>query len=75
MPTDKFFEILKKQGLSFLLLGIAVWYFYTENKELRNEVRTLQSDVISKYQMDNVEMRKAIDRNTFVIETLINKKQ
>jgi hypothetical protein len=73
MFSEKLFEILKRQGISFLLLGIAVWYFYTENKELRGELKDLQSDVIRNYQNDNAKMREAIDRNTFVIQSLLKR--
>jgi hypothetical protein len=71
MFTDKLFEILKKQGVSFLLLGIAVWYFYLENNDLRSEVKSIQADVIKSYQNDNAEMRKVIERNTIVMEAIL----
>lgn len=73
MFSEKIFEVLKRQGVSFLLLGIAVWYFYTENKELRGQIHDLQVDTIRNYQTDNAQMRQVIERNTFVIESILKR--
>lgn len=37
-------EVLKTQGLSFLLLGIAVWYLQGQNNELRREISLCNED-------------------------------
>lgn len=40
-------DTLKNQGISFLLLGLAVWHLQGQNNELSKEIRDCQED---KYQ-------------------------
>lgn len=39
-------DLLKKQGLSFVLLAFAVWYFYGEVKRLEAKADLCQSRII-----------------------------
>lgn len=59
-----FMEALKKQGLSFLILGGIVFYFYAELKEVRREVKVCNDTVIELYKMKNDELKDVIVRNT-----------
>jgi len=56
-------ETLKNQGLSFLLLGVAVWYFHGESKELRTELMHCMDS-------NQSELTQAIKENTSEIKTL-----
>ena len=84
MDTEKIFDILKKQGLPFLLLAGAVWYFYVENKHLNDRIDKLSFDNVQisvSYKVDHESMRLIIQNNTDVIkkntevfETILKKK-
>lgn len=37
-------ETLKNQGLSFLLLGLAVWHLQEQNNELNSHIRDCQEE-------------------------------
>jgi hypothetical protein len=68
-------EALKKQGLSFLILGGVVFYFYGELKEVRREVKNCQATIVEIYQIKNDELKDVIIRNTEAlnkIESRIN---
>lgn len=72
---------LKQHGLSFTLLAMAVWYFYTVNADLQREVRACNDKVIDIYNDQQSQLRNVIDNNTKVLESinekidLIEKKQ
>jgi len=69
-------EALKKQGLSFLILGAVVFYFYSELRELKSEVRACNDTIIGIYNVHTAEMKEVIIRNTQAferIEKLIDK--
>lgn len=58
-------DLLKKQGLSFVLLGFAIWYFYGEVQRLENKSDICQDNIISLYQnviLQNTETLKKLDR-------------
>ena len=37
-------DTLRNQGLSFLLLGVAVWFLQSQNNDLAREVRDCQTE-------------------------------
>ena len=55
-------DLLKKQGLSFVLLGFAVWYFYGEVQRLNQKVEMYQSRIIELYQGVILENTDALKR-------------
>jgi len=58
-------EMLKKQGLSFVLLGAAVWYFYGEVQRLENKADICQDNIIDLYQnviLQNTEVMKQVNQ-------------
>lgn len=58
-------DLLKKQGLSFVLLGVAVWYFYGEVKHLQDKADLCQNSVIELYQkviMENTDLLKRVEK-------------
>lgn len=70
-------ETLKKQGLSFLILGCVVFYFYNELKDLKTEVKVCNDTIISIYSSQTDEMKEVIIRNTEVfhrIEKILDNK-
>ena len=85
MNTDKYLEMARKQGISFLLLAIAVYYFYSENTRLNNRINTLSDEskaTNAAYQVDHAAMRtiiesntKVIEKNTAVFEVILKKKE
>lgn len=56
-------ETLKNQGLSFVLLGVAVWYLQGNNDRLANEIRSCQQE---KYDA----MLQVINSNTQALNAL-----
>lgn len=56
-------ETLKNQGLSFVLLGVAVWYLQGNNDRLANEIRACQQE---KYDA----MIQVIESNTHALNAL-----
>lgn len=59
-----FLETLKKQGISFFILGCIVFYFYSELKELKAEVKLCNDTIVSIYSTNNSDMKEVIIRNT-----------
>lgn len=72
-----FLETLKKQGISFFILGCVVFYFYGELNELKKEVKLCNDTIVSIYSSNNSEMKEVIIRNTEVflrIENILKEK-
>lgn len=57
-------EELKKQGFSFLLLAAAVWYFHTENLDLRKSVNACNEKQLERYESNEKEMIRVMMENT-----------
>ena len=68
--TSFLLETLKKQGLSFLILGCVVFYFYNELKELKTEVKVCNDTIITIYEQNSSEMKEVIIRNTEVFHRI-----
>lgn len=71
------FEILKKQGLSFVVMGISIWYFYIQQEKLQEKQQQMQvemqqcNDSFIEYMKDNqVMLIRVIEKNTMALETL-----
>lgn len=69
MQTD-IWELLKRQGLSFLLLGIMTAFFYNQNKELADEIDDCNQAIIDKYQDENERLMLVIEANTMALERI-----
>lgn len=67
---DYISEQLRLHGLSFLLLGAMVYYFYGEVERLSDEVKSCNKSVIQVYQAERAELRQVIERNTIALENL-----
>lgn len=61
-------DTLKSQGLSFLLLGLAVWHLQSQNDALATEIRACQED---KYNA----LVEIIRANTEALQHLTNGKE
>jgi hypothetical protein len=58
-------ELLKKQGLSFVLLAFAIWYFYGEVQRLEQKSDQCHGRIIEVYQgvlLENVDLMKQVNR-------------
>jgi hypothetical protein len=74
------FELIKNQGLSFLLLGTMTYYFYdnlailqSEIKVLNTEIRECDKKILEVYKNDHMELRKLLIEHKRVMEKIINK--
>lgn len=57
-------EALKKQGLSFLILGAVVIYFHNELNDVRKEVKLCNDTIVEIYSKKTDELKDVIIRNT-----------
>lgn len=55
---------LRMHGLSFLLLGIAVWYFHAENLKMKGEIKQCNDALIEMYRTDRSELLEVVRNNT-----------
>lgn len=60
-------EMLKKQGINFLLLALAVWYLNTKLEKVEDENKQCNSKVIEMYETILVANQKVIEKNTSVL--------
>lgn len=61
-------QMVKRQGLSFvLILGLA-YIFWAENQDLRKQIQDSNQEIKDYYKNDNAEMRKVVERSNEVIE-------
>lgn len=63
-------EQLRLHGLSFLLMGVAVWYLHSRDVELRNEVKLCNQSMIDMYRIERKELRKVIEANTIALQKI-----
>ena len=61
-------QLVKRQGLPFIILLMAVWYIRNDNEILRAELRKSQEEIKAYYKSDNQQMLKVIERNNEVID-------
>lgn len=57
-------EQLRMHGLSFLLLGVAVWYFHGENLKMKSEIKACNDALIEMYRSDRSELLEVVRNNT-----------
>ena len=74
-PWTWLLDLLKKQGLSFVLLGFAVWYFYGEVKRLEEKADLCQSKIITLYQEVIIRNTHTLEDVTWYLEELHTQKQ
>lgn len=67
--------MIQKQGLSFLLLAAAVWWFSVENNDLRRRIDDCNSNMIENFKTDRENMIRVIEDNTHTMDRLIEKLQ
>lgn len=60
-------DTLRTQGLSFLLLGVAVWYLQSQNMELRRDVLRCQETQLQWLTSKNEGLTSALEANTAVL--------
>ena len=61
---------LRVHGLSFFLLGLATWYFQSENVQMRAEIKDCNSALIEMYRSDRVQMLNVIQNNTSALRDI-----
>jgi len=67
---DYLLEQLKMHGLSFVLLAMAIWYFYNVNNELRAKIEISNQRIIELYQIRQKEANDVIAKNTTALNRL-----
>ena len=70
---DYLLEQLKMHGLSFVLLAMAIWYFYNVNNELRKKIEISNQRIIELYQIRQKEANEVINKNTTALNRLTMK--
>jgi hypothetical protein len=72
-----FLEMLKQQGLSFVLLGVAVFFLWTELKDIEEKNEKCNQEIIEIYRtihLDTIqELKKSNKIQTRLIELLEQK--
>jgi hypothetical protein len=74
-PWAWILDLLKKQGLSFVLLGVAVWYFYIEVKRLEEKADLCQNRIIELYQNVIIRNTHTLEDVSWYLEELHSNKQ
>ena len=64
------FNAMQKQGISFGLLCVAVWWFQNENIELHQKIDVCNRDIIQIYQDQNQKIIEVLDRNSVALEEI-----
>jgi hypothetical protein len=70
--TTTFFELAKSQGLPFILLCVAVWWFNNKVEQLEKKQDICSQQLIEIYENDHKQMIKIIERNTETINKFLN---
>lgn len=55
---------IRLHGLSFFLLGVAVWYFHGQNEVMKAEVRACNDTIIQMYATNQAKLMEALNNNT-----------
>lgn len=63
-------EQARMHGLSFVLLGAAVWYFHGENMKMSSEIRACNQSIIDMYRNDRIQLQEIISNNTKALEEI-----
>ena len=71
----EFYGILKKQGLSFVIMGIAIWYFYGEQQRMQSEIKQCNDSFISYMNENQIKLISVIEKNTAALENLKNERK
>ncbi len=66
-------DMLKKQGLSFLLLGVAVYFFYGQYNVLSDKINDCNQAIIDHYERENEKLYEVIERNTMALDRINEK--
>lgn len=74
-PWAWMLDLLKKQGLSFVLLGFAVWYFYGEVRRLETKADHCQSQIIEMHRDVILRNIKAMEDMNWYLEELRTQKK
>jgi hypothetical protein len=65
-------EMIKVQGLPFLMMMGALWYMYTDLQGVKKEVTDCNRSLIELYKEDNNMMKEVISENTIVLREICN---
>lgn len=61
---------LRTHGLSFVLLALAVGYFQQNTRELTQELKLCNQEILELYREDRVKMLEIISNNTRAVNQL-----
>jgi hypothetical protein len=60
--------MVKRQGISFIIILGVTYFFYRENVQMRVEIKNANDEIKTYYKTDNAEMRRVIERSNDVME-------
>jgi hypothetical protein len=63
-------EQIRKHGLPIVLFAAAVYYFYTEVREMKLEIRACNDALIETYRVNQVQMLDVINNNTRALQAV-----
>ena len=61
-------KTVKDQGVSFLLLGLMVWYFHAQTTMLHTEIKECNNQQMEIYKSQNIKLMEVVDRNSKAFE-------
>jgi phosphoglycerate-specific signal transduction histidine kinase len=65
-------ESVKRQGFSWLLTALAVWFFYNQTQTMQQKIDDCNNTIIEMYQNDRETLIKVLQTNTDALEKLNN---
>lgn len=63
-------DSMKKQGFSWVLTALAVWFFYNQTQQMQAKIDLCNDTIIDLYKEDRKELLKVIQSNTFALENI-----
>jgi hypothetical protein len=66
-------DIIKNQGLSFMLLAVMTWYFYQQQIDMQHKIEKCHEGVLEFYKNDHIELRVLIKENRDALKALTQK--
>lgn len=59
---------LRKHGLPMFLFALASWYFWSENQEIKAQIRACNDSLIETYRVNQVQLLDVINNNTRALQ-------
>ena len=69
MDKSKLIELIEKQGFSVVLMSIMVYYLWSEQKIMQNDIKNCNDAIIELYRNDHANMREVIQQAARAMES------